>query len=158
MARRFVAVLGALAMTLLGFIGTAGSAHAYVSNNGRCESGEVCMWQNADFLGGRYDTGNSTTNFNTVVYYSGTCTSNCTLNDTVSSLKNYDAGHAVKFFEHANYGGSYFVRKAANSSNDLDQAQNLTLDRFMNSNLVVNDQISSFCFVWDRHPSTRCRQ
>jgi hypothetical protein len=158
MVRRFVAILGALAVTLVGFVGIAGSAHAYVSNNGRCESGEVCMWQNADFLGGRYDTGNSTTNFNTVVYYRGTCTSNCTLNDTVSSLKNYDAGKKVRFFEHASMGGAYFNRAAANSSNNNDQAQNLTLDRLTNG-AVANDQFSSFCFVYAGNPiSTRCRQ
>ncbi len=156
MVRRFVAVLGALAMSLVGFVGIAGSAHAYVSNNGRCESGEVCFWQAADFLGGRYDTGNSTTNFNTVTYYRGTCTANCTLNDTVSSLKNYDAGKKVRFFEHASMGGAYFNRAASNSGT-TDQAQNLTLDRLTDGQ-VANDKFSSFCFVYAGNPiSARCR-
>lgn len=157
MVRRFVAVLGALAMSLVGFVGLAGSAHAYVTNNGTCEAGEVCFWQNVDFRGGRYDSGTSTRNFNTVVYWRGTCTSECTLSDTVSSLKNLDAGHKVRFFEHLNMGGAYFNRAAANGSNSNDWAQNLTLDRLTDGQ-NANDKFTSYCFVYAGNPiSTRCR-
>jgi hypothetical protein len=157
MLKRFVAILGTFVVSLVGFAAVAGSAHA-ASENGRCEAGEVCMWQHASFTGGRYDTFNTTANFNTEAYYSGTCTENCTLNDTVSSVRNYDSGKAVKFFEHASYGGAYFVRKAANSSN-TDEALNLAIDRMTPTGITANDQFSSFCFVYSSSPvSQRCRQ
>lgn len=157
MMKRFVAVLGAFIVSLVGLVAVTGSAHA-ASEDGRCQGGEVCMWQHASFSGGRYDTASTTANFNAKAYYTGTCTENCTLNDTVSSVRNLDSGKAVKFFEHHNYGGAYFVRKAANSSTS-DEALNLAIDRMTPSGITANDQFSSFCFVYASNPvSQRCRQ
>ena len=91
-----------------------------------------------------------------MTYYRGTCTANCTLNDTVSSLKNYDAGKKVRFFEHASMGGAYFNARGIEQRHD-DQAQNLTLDRLTDGQ-VANDKFSSFCFVYAGNPiSARCR-
>lgn len=153
MKRRMIAFLGALALMVSGLLTVSTPAQA-ASRDGVCESGELCMWQSVDFRGGRYDTASTTANFPSVSYVAA-CTSGCLLENTVSSLRNYDAVNPVRLFDHANYQGLYFWRQKA-WSGDSDQAQNLTLDRDANGR-DWNDRFSSFCFVWAGQPVARCR-
>ena len=122
------------------------------TRNGVCESGELCMWQHPDLRGGRYDTLSTTANFNQWSFVAA-CTSDCSLHDNVSSLRNYDTQNAVRLFEHENYRGLYFWRQKANSGQS-DEALNLTLDRDQNGD-DWDDRFDSFCFVWAGQPQTR---
>ncbi|WP_405100791.1 peptidase inhibitor family I36 protein [Micromonospora sp. NBC_01412] len=154
MKRQILAFFGALALAASGLLAVAGPAQASTSRNGVCESGELCMWQNNDLRGGRYDTAATTADFRQWTFVAA-CTSDCSLQDNVSSLRNYDPVNPVRLFEHENFRGLYFWRQKANSGQS-DEALNLTLDRDQNGN-NWNDRFSSFCFVWAGQPQTRCR-
>lgn len=154
MARRIAVLIGVVAAVIAGLVALPTPAQA-ADRNGVCETGELCLWQNTGFRAGRYDA------FYSVAYmkdrsYVAACSTGCSLNESVSSLANYDRVHWVRLFEHANYSGLYFWRDHYTTTNDLDRAYDLTIDRDENGR-PWNDRFSSFCFVSPQGPSPRCR-
>lgn len=156
MKQRIAALLGAFAVMVGGFIALSAPAQA-TTENGHCETGEFCMWQNTWHSAGVYDSDLRRSDLRVESWIRNCQGGECSVNNNASSLRNYDTHHYVRTWEHANYSGGLFTRKWANAADELDAAMDLTIDRFAGTNLAVNDQISSFCFVYASHPSTQCR-
>ncbi len=154
MRQRIAALLGTFAVAIAGLIAFSVPAQA-ANENGHCETGEMCMWQNTWHSAGVYDSFYSIPNLITKAFVRN-CVADCIVNEKVSSLRNYDAGKYVRTWEHANYSGGLFTRKWANGPDELDAAMDLTIDKFSNG-LVVNDRITSFCFVYETSPIRQCR-
>ncbi|MBO0913935.1 peptidase inhibitor family I36 protein [Streptomyces laculatispora] len=98
--KRTAAILAAAGALLAGAAGTA-SAGSY---NGSCESagGEICLYRNANFGGGLYDTVYSKTNYSGSTYY-GT---SVLIDNTISSVKNRDYVNAIDVYTGQNYTGA----------------------------------------------------
>lgn len=155
MRQRIAALLGAFAVVVAGFIALSAPANA-TTENGQCETGEFCIWQNAWHSGGVYDSDLRIWDLRLRTWVRNCQGGECTVNDNGSSIRNYDTRHYVRTWEHASYSGGLFTRKWANASDELDAAMDLTIDRFSNG-LAVNDRISSFCFVYQGHTAPQCR-
>lgn len=155
MRQRIAALLGVFAVAIAGLVALAFPAQA-ANQNGHCETGEMCMWQNTWHAAGVFDSFYSVPNLNTKAFVRN-CVDDCSVNDNVSSLRNYDAGKYVRSWEHANYSGGLFTRKWANAADELDAAMDLTIDKFASTSTPVNDRISSFCFVYETSPIQQCR-
>lgn len=152
MKRRITAYVGTVVLAVVGLVAMAGVAQA-TERDGVCERGELCMWQHNDRRGGGYDAYNSIPDFRRWSFVRG-CESDCSLDNNVTSLQNYDPTNSVRLFEHENMRGLYFWRQKANAGTS-DEAMNLTLDRDQNGD-DWNDRFGSFCFVYDGSPYARC--
>jgi Peptidase inhibitor family I36 len=119
------------------------------NRDGICQSGEICLWQAVDYRGGRDDFYYAEDNYLGLVFIAA-CSSNCSLNDQVSSLQNRDAGKYIRFYTAATGTGYRFQRAPYGTYGSA--AQNLTLDKDPDG-VPYNDRFSSHCFVYSADPS-----
>ena len=122
----------AFAAAVVGTVALAVPAQA-TSYNGKCESsggGEICLYKDANFTGGLYDTLYSKPSY-TGTYY-GTNTS---INNSVTSVINKDPSHTAFLFDGANYTGESTTIGNGGSYADLGYGG------------IMNNRASSHCFI-----------
>ncbi|MFD0556736.1 peptidase inhibitor family I36 protein [Stackebrandtia endophytica] len=73
----------------------------YTNLNGKCESGEVCVYRLAEYSGGVFDTGSDDKYYNNNTFY-GT---NYNVDNRASSIKNTNLSRKATFYQLSNYGG-----------------------------------------------------
>jgi Peptidase inhibitor family I36 len=136
-----VAMALVVAITLaLGWVGAPARA---ANLDGVCNSGEICIYVNADFGRSLRDMNHDDNNYQGNYYKSGNFFGE--INDTVSSMKNTTSSGAW-FFVNKDGGGNK-LHVAANGSR-----RNLKLDAFPDGG-NWNDRISSHCIIDSSRPS-----
>ncbi|GAA1406076.1 peptidase inhibitor family I36 protein [Catellatospora coxensis] len=88
---RIRTVLLGLVVAFAASFAVAAPAHA-VSYDNVCDNGEVCLFENQYYGGGKADFHNQIHNYTTYTFFGG-C--DCLVNDRVSSLRNYDLSYTV---------------------------------------------------------------
>lgn len=105
-------VIAAAALTVAGFAGTASAA---TENNGRCETGEFCLYQHDDYRGGVHDfIGWDSNHYND--YWYGTTSS---VRKGASSLRNKVRSCTVRLWSEAGGTGRYSGFRPSSQTSDL---------------------------------------
>jgi hypothetical protein len=131
------------------FGGTLTMAAPAMADDSSCYSGDACLWQNAN-KGGYFDGEYyADANFGTTSYQS--CVDaghfSCGMNDSISSILNYDSGKNEVVFSDSYGGGHYIVLTP------LKYLPNLASIASSDGTQDINDAASSQCWSWSGMPS-----
>ncbi|MFD7431152.1 peptidase inhibitor family I36 protein [Streptomyces sp. NPDC091387] len=123
------------AVALAAGFGIAGSASAAAASyDGSCgadNGGEICLYRDAGYTGGIYDTIHSLSNYTSYYTYHGT---SIQLNNSVSSAWNRDPDTGARIFANAGYSGPQVYLSGNGYVYNMAEAG-------------LNDVASSHCFT-----------
>ncbi|MFE9861327.1 peptidase inhibitor family I36 protein [Streptomyces sp. NPDC005506] len=112
MSARRMGVVGAI--TALAIMGAAGSASA-ASDDGSCESGEVCLYYNSNYQGGVWDSYWSDAEYTSADTFHGT---GGQVNNNSASIRNKDPKNNSRQWQYYNWTGWAFVVLAYGDPNN----------------------------------------